>query len=140
MSQASVNQRVEPAAESAGPYPQDTDLAVLAQPGVAPLDRLRRHFGTLLARLGASTPAQSDQSDQPAPGEQLDQLEEWTEAMTDAVQDGQDEGDIASDRPARDVAILLIDSFEGSLRRARLTGEVANVRSSMDILLTSLTM
>jgi TetR/AcrR family transcriptional repressor of nem operon len=137
------------AAEIVGRYCQDTDLAVLAQPGVAPLDRLRRHFSDQLNRIASSgvefgcllgTFANAV----PAAGEQVQSmvlrgLEEWSEAVAATVQDGQDDGDIASDRSARDVAILLIDTYEGGILRARVTGDFTNVRSNMDILLASLT-
>jgi TetR/AcrR family transcriptional regulator, transcriptional repressor for nem operon len=104
--------------------------AILRDRSVPPLDRLRRHYetvsnmfsdcgfkrGCLLGNFSAELSTQS-----PLIRDSLAKVfARWTQDLEIAIADGQADGSITSKRPAGELAAFLLDSFEGSLLRARV--------------------
>lgn len=136
------------AAEIAGRYAEATDLSMLGSEGAHPLERLRAHFagqiervvdtGTEFGCLFGTFAAES-----PSSGEQVRQavaagLDVWTSAVEATLEAAQQAGEITSKRPARELARLLIDSFEGGALRAKVTGDATISMTHIDILLEAL--
>lgn len=108
----------------------DAHRRVLADQSIAPKERLRRYFGdlndmfrgkdfihgcllgNLSAELGDSSPLIRDGL--------ASVYQIWTGAVAAAIRDGQHDGSIRSAFSADDLAIFLLDSWEGAVLRARV--------------------
>jgi TetR/AcrR family transcriptional regulator, transcriptional repressor for nem operon len=136
------------AAEITGQYARATDLSMLGAEGAHPLARLRAHFagqiervtetGTEFGCLFGTFAAES-----PSSGEQVTQavaagLDAWTSAVEATIEAAQRAGEITSKRPARQLAMLLIDAFEGGALRVKVTGDATISMTHIDILLEAL--
>jgi len=115
--------------------------AVLADQSIAPKERLRTYFtglndmfsgkdfvhgcllGNLSAELGDSSPVIRERL--------AAVYDAWTEAIAGAIGDGQADGSIRSAFPPEDLAVFILDSWEGAVLRAR----VAKDRRALDIFL-----
>jgi len=118
-----------------------TRRLVLADQSIAPKERLRLYFsglndmfsgkdfihgcllGNLSAELGDSSPL--------IRARLAAVYEVWTDAIAAAIGDGQADGSIRSVFPAADLAVLILDSWEGAVLRAR----VAKDRRALDVFL-----
>lgn len=136
------------AAEITRRYVQATDLSMLGAEGERPIERLRAHFagqaqrtagtgvefGCLLGTFASDSPSSGEQ----VRGAVLGGLDAWTAAVAETVGAAQRLGEIASSRPAEELAALLIDAFEGGALRAKVTGDLSlmtrNVNNLLDLL------
>ncbi|GJI89514.1 MULTISPECIES: TetR/AcrR family transcriptional regulator [Duganella] len=118
-----------------------TRRLVLADPAIAPKDRLRRYFtdlndmfsgkefvhgcllGNLSAELGDSSPLIRSRL--------AAVYEAWTGDIAAAIRAGQADGSIKSAFAADDLAIAILDAWEGAVLRAR----VAKDRRALDVFL-----
>jgi TetR/AcrR family transcriptional repressor of nem operon len=123
-----------------------TDRSVLADPAVAPLTRLKRHFaalneyfsccqdGCLVGKFMAEVSV-----DTPQIRESLRRvLKVWEEELASALAEGQRQGSIRKDLPAGDLAAFLIDSYEGAILRTRLEKKPRALAAFMTIVFSSI--
>jgi TetR/AcrR family transcriptional regulator, transcriptional repressor for nem operon len=105
-----------------------TDRSVLTNSALAPLTRLKKHFallnvhfsrcndGCLIGKFMAEVSV-----DTPQIRESLRRvLNLWGQQLSSALAEGQRQGSIRKDLPADYLAAFLIDSYEGTILRARL--------------------
>jgi TetR/AcrR family transcriptional repressor of nem operon len=105
-----------------------TDRSVLTNRAIAPLTRLKKHFGALNAYFSRCTDGclvgkfMAEVSvDTPQIRESLLRvLNLWEQQLASALADGQRQGSIRKDLPAHKLAAFLIDSYEGAVLRVRL--------------------
>jgi TetR/AcrR family transcriptional repressor of nem operon len=123
-----------------------TERSVLADPAIAPLRRLKRHFaalnehfsccqdGCLVGKFMAEVSV-----DTPQIRESLRRvLKVWEEELASALSDGQRQGSIRKDLPASDLAAFLIDSYEGAILRTRLEKKPRALTAFMTIVFSSI--
>ena len=123
-----------------------TDRSVLADPAIAPLTRLKRHFaalneyfsccqdGCLVGKFMAEVSV-----DTPQIRESLRRvLKVWEEELASALADGQRQGSIRNDLPASDLAGFLIDSYEGAILRTRLEKKPRALTAFMTVVFSSI--
>jgi TetR/AcrR family transcriptional regulator, transcriptional repressor for nem operon len=136
------------AAEIAGRYARATDLSMLGFEGDHPLKRLRAHFADQVQRV-AGTGTEfgclfgTFAAESPSSGEQVTEavaagLETWTSAVAATIEAAQLAGEITAKRPARELATLLIDTFEGAALRVKVTGDATLPMTHIDVLLDAL--
>jgi TetR/AcrR family transcriptional repressor of nem operon len=122
--------------------------AILRDPSIPPLERLRRHYtatietfaatnferGCLLGNFSAEL---SDQS--PLIRESLQSLfAQWTEDLEIAIRDAQDQGAMSNKTDAADLAAFLLDSYEGAILRARVEKSSRPFDRFMDLIFTKI--
>ena len=123
-----------------------TERSVLADPAIAPLRRLKRHFaalnehfsccqdGCLVGKFMAEVSI-----DTPQIRESLRRvLKVWEEELASALSDGQRQGSIRKDLPASDLAAFLIDSYEGAILRTRLEKKPRALTAFMTVVFSSI--
>jgi len=123
-----------------------TERSVLADPAIAPLRRLKRHFaalnehfsccqdGCLVGKFMAEVSV-----DTPQIRESLRRvLKVWEEELASALSDGQRQGSIRKDLPASDLAAFLIDSYEGAILRTRLEKKPRALTGFMTVVFSSI--
>jgi TetR/AcrR family transcriptional regulator, transcriptional repressor for nem operon len=123
-----------------------TERSVLADPAIAPLRRLKRHFaalnehfsccqdGCLVGKFMAEVSV-----DTPQIRESLRRvLKVWEEELASALSDGQRQGSIRKDLPASDLAAFLIDSYEGAILRTRLEKKPRALTAFMTVVFSSI--
>ncbi|WP_336206170.1 TetR/AcrR family transcriptional regulator [Nonomuraea sp. LPB2021202275-12-8] len=123
-------------------------LDSLADPGVAPLARLRAHFerlrdevvrldftrGCLIGNFGAEIADHSDViRDTVRHG-----FRQWADAIAGALSEAQRAGDLRADLDPGSTARFLLDAWEGSLIRARADRSADAFDSFFDLAFTTL--
>jgi TetR/AcrR family transcriptional repressor of nem operon len=118
-------------------------FAPLGDLSIAPLERLRRHFETMIVLasgdgrfpgciLGNFANELSTQS--PMIREKVAaSLQRWSDAVATAIADAQHGGDIADDMPAAMLATFVVNAWQGSLVRAKAEQD----RAPLDLFLTT---
>jgi TetR/AcrR family transcriptional repressor of nem operon len=120
-----------------------TGSAELADQSVPALERIRRYFssrseaciarnfvhgcmiGNMSAELGDSSPAIS---------ERLSAVyASWTDDLAGAIADAQADGSVPTAIAARDLAIFLLDAWEGALLRSRVEKSQCSLQRFLDI-------
>lgn len=59
---------------------------------------------------------------------------EWTDKVRKAIEQGQAEGQVRTDTPAADLALLVVSTIEGGIMLSRLRKEEAPMRTCLDLL------
>jgi TetR/AcrR family transcriptional repressor of nem operon len=112
--------------------------AILSDPTIAPLPRIRRYFETLIAAgrypdapgclLGNFGAELSNQS--PAIRERVSAaFVDWTRALAEVIEEAQRSGDLPRDNAPRALASFLIDAWEGAVLRAKIEKNRAPLES-----------
>ncbi|WP_432938727.1 TetR/AcrR family transcriptional regulator [Kribbella sp. CA-253562] len=110
-------------------YGEQRRLTDLADPGVPPVERIRKHFeflrddvvehgitrGCLLGNFGTEIVDHSD----PIRTAVHEGLVYWSGLLAGAIDEGQKAGEIRSDLPADQAARYLLSAWEGTLIQAR---------------------
>jgi TetR/AcrR family transcriptional regulator, transcriptional repressor for nem operon len=95
-------------------------------------DRYAR--GCLIGNISAEVSALSDET-----REQVSRLiAEWTSGLASCVEDGQRDGSVRMDLAAEDLAILLLDAWQGALLRAKVDRAPTALNTFIDVLLPRL--
>jgi TetR/AcrR family transcriptional repressor of nem operon len=103
---------------------------ILADPAVAPLQRLRRHFerlngifvdakferGCILGNFSAELANQSELIRESLRG----LYARWTDDLEATIAEAQQQGAVGNTMKAEDLAAFLLDAYEGALLRARV--------------------
>ena len=124
-------------------------LAETLQGGRKPaLARLRDYFvrlrkyvgrddyarGCLIGNISAEVSAVSETT-----REQLSRLiRDWTGGLADCLEEGQRDGSVREDLVAEDLAILLLDAWQGALLRAKVERKPAALNNFIEVLLPRL--
>ncbi|WP_395019829.1 TetR family transcriptional regulator C-terminal domain-containing protein [Dongia sp.] len=120
-------------------------LQVEGRPGLARLRtyflRLRKYVGQddyargcLIGNISAEVAAVS-----PATRAQLAHLiREWTGAISACLEEGQRDGSVRMDVAAHDLAVLLLDAWQGALLRAKVERKPAALNTFIEVLLPRL--
>jgi TetR/AcrR family transcriptional repressor of nem operon len=119
-------------------YSRGAKRETLLDKSVPPLKRLREHFeflasryhkfgydkgcllGSFAAEMSGSTPLLRKKIDQ--------SLQDWTEAVTTAIREGQQDGSIVGELDAAQAARFLINGWEGAVVRMK----IADNRQALD--------
>ena len=129
--------------ETIARYASEKGLGGLADPSIAPLVRLRRHFETLAVKfqdcgfsrgclLGNFGSEMADAS--PAIRDAVSAtLQGWTDAVAGALRDAREAGELPADKDVDKCARFLIDAWEGCLIRGKVTKNSAAVDDFFDI-------
>jgi TetR/AcrR family transcriptional repressor of nem operon len=110
-------------------YGEQRRLTDLADPGVPPVERIRKHFeflrddvldhgitrGCLLGNFGTEIVDHSD----PIRTAVHEGLVKWSDLLAAAIAEGQEAGEIRGDLPADQAARYLLSAWEGTLIQAR---------------------
>jgi TetR/AcrR family transcriptional regulator, transcriptional repressor for nem operon len=130
------------AAEVLRRYYQATDTGDLVKPG-DPLDRLRAHFlkqarrteqtglayGCLLGTFSAGVTTAGAM----VRAEAQDAFASWTAAVAAVIAEAQILGEVSSRQSPQDLAMYLIDAFEGAVLRIKVTGNPDVLPHFLDI-------
>ena len=112
-------------------YTQGTGREILSDKGLAPVERLRKHFEAMASRraklgyekgcLLCNLAAESSE-DVPLVREAVaESLASWTALVAAAIRDGQADGSIAPDLDADQVARFMLNGWQGAAVRMKLT-------------------
>src|SRR5579883_2834470 len=137
------------AAEIVRRYYQATDLSDLVASG-APLDRLRAHFlkqikrteqtgfayGCLLGTFAAEVTTAGEK----VKAAVHDGLASWTAAVAAVIAEAQALGQVSSRYSSQELAAYMIDAFEGTALRLKVTGDPALLAHFLDITLSVLSL
>ncbi|WP_296002405.1 TetR/AcrR family transcriptional regulator [Rugamonas sp.] len=119
--------------------------AVLADVAVPPLERLRRYFewlvnigvdsnfscGCLLGNFGTELSGQSTVIRQ-----QVDlAFQEWSEVLAAVIAEAQQQGSVASDVPAYELAAFIVNAWEGAALRSKASLERSPLDGFMNVTL-----
>ncbi|GID32550.1 TetR/AcrR family transcriptional regulator [Paractinoplanes brasiliensis] len=121
-------------------YSDTFRVGTLTDPAAGPaVERLRRHFealvatglskaaqrGCMIANLAGEVPAHS-----PAVAAAVaEHLEKWTAALTSALDEAKQAGDLKTDLPSPDLAEFIVNAWQGGAVHAKATGSLKPVHS-----------
>ena len=118
-------------------YGEGRRLELLTEPGVPALQRIRSHLAHLKADLAAhdyrrgcmfgNFAAEAPSGAPALTAAVAAAMNSWHSALSEAIRDGQQAGEISRDVEADGAAELIVDSWEGAALRAKLTGDGAPV-------------
>ena len=124
-----------------------TDRSILTNPDVPGLTRLKKHFtalneyfsrctdGCLVGKFMAEV-----SNDTPQIHEALQRvLRGWSEQISSAIVEGQEQGSIRKDLKAHDLAAFLIDSYEGAILRTRVDRNPRALKHFIKVVFSSIT-
>ncbi|OKI84550.1 TetR/AcrR family transcriptional regulator [Micromonospora sp. CB01531] len=128
-------------------YGHSRRLDMLRDPSMPPLDRIRRHLAYLrsdLARhdftraclLGtfAAESAGSKAISQAARAG----LEDWVDVLTEAIEAARHDAEFSGALPARSLAQLIVDAWEGAALRAKASGDPAPIDNLLELVFGSI--
>ncbi len=121
------------------------DLAAALGPAPDPLTGLRMFFtglmdgftaseftgGCLIANLGAEIEGSSE----PVRASLSAAFDRWRDGVADALRQAQEQGSIRTDIPARELADLLIEAWEGAVIRMKIDRSIEPLRTCLRRLL-----
>lgn len=128
-------------------YYQATDIEDLVRPG-DPLDRLKAHFlkqikrteqtgfayGCLLGTFSAEVTTTGEM----VRAEAQKAFASWTAAVAAVIAEAQALGEVSSHLSPQDLATYMIDAFEGTALRVKVTGDPAILPHFLDISISML--
>jgi TetR/AcrR family transcriptional repressor of nem operon len=124
---------------------QDRLLAsLLRQTDRPPLERLRSYFDLLLRRAVDSSPQERgcllgllalemSGSSEPLRVSLNDVFRRWQARVAELLRQAQIAGELAPEHDPQPLAAMLLDGWEGALMRARATGDIESLRTSLDL-------
>jgi TetR/AcrR family transcriptional repressor of nem operon len=124
---------------------QDRLLAsLLAQTDRRPLERLRSYFDLLLQGAVDASPQERgcllgmlalemSGSSEPLRASLDDAFRRWQARVAELLRQAQIAGELAPEQDPQPLAAMLIDGWEGALMRARATGDIESLRTSLDL-------
>lgn len=135
------------AAEVVRRYYQATDVSDLLKPG-DPLDRLKAHFAKQIQRTECTGLAYgcllgTFSAEVATAGEKVragatDAYAAWTAAVASVIAEAQSQGKVSSKQSPQDLATFIIDAFEGTALRIKVTGDTDILPRFLDITLSML--
>ena len=123
----------------------DEVLASLAAQTARPaVERLRSYFEALIDSAGAAAPQlrgcllglfalETSGSSEPLRAAVGEAFARWEARIAELLRQAQDAGELDAEQDPRELAALLVESFEGAVMRARVTGDLAGLRRSLDV-------
>ncbi len=124
-----------------------TDRSILTNPEVPGLTRLKKHFaalndyfsrctdGCLVGKFMAEVSSDTPQIHEAL----LSVLKGWSDQISSAIAEGQEQGSIRKDLKAHDLAAFLIDSYEGAILRTRVNRNPRALKYFIKVVFSSIT-
>jgi TetR/AcrR family transcriptional repressor of nem operon len=118
--------------------------SLLAQTERRPLERLRSYFDLLLQRAVDASPQERgcllgmlalemSGSSEPLRASLDDVFRRWQARVAELLRQAQIAGELAPEQDPQPLAAMLIDGWEGALMRARASGDIDSLRTSLDL-------
>jgi len=114
-------------------YIASSKREILSDPVLSPLSRIRGHFGFFISRyevngydrgcLIGNLSAESSENVPLLRAALKDALASWTDLLAQVIEEGQARGEIKRGLEAVEMARFLINSWEGTVLRMKLTGD-----------------
>jgi TetR/AcrR family transcriptional repressor of nem operon len=119
-------------------------VSLLTQTDRSPLERLRSYFDVLLQRAVDTSPPERgcllgmlalemSGSSEPLRASLSDVLRRWQARVAELLRQAQIAGELAPEQDPQPLAAMLLDGWEGALMRARASGDLDSLRTSLDL-------